>query len=284
MRINSGCDECIAKFLLKVAEDASDSAARKEELHRELKALHQSYFGKKCPPQLAGAIGDLFQRERGELDPFAEVKDRSTELGLELLPELREIVSGTEDPFAAAVRLAIAGNIIDYGATPDFDLAQARDGIMEALRLPVDANAITLLKSRMDQAEKILYVLDNCGEAVLDRLLMEPYREKLLIGVRGRCAQNDVTRREARLSGLDFAPIVDTGDNSPGVVQERTSELFLRAMEEADLVIAKGQGNFESLEDNVTRPTFFLFRAKCPVIMRYIGAEKNSIQIRTRNV
>ncbi len=284
MRIGPGCDDCIAKFLAKVAADSSEDSARQAEVHRELQELHRNYFSRKSPPQLAGAIGDIFQRERGEIDPFLEVKDRSTRLGLELLPELRRIVAESADSFAAAVRLAIAGNIIDYGATPDFDLAQARTRIMEALLLPADQAAIDLLKTSMDRAERILYILDNCGEAVLDRLLMEPYREKITIGVRGRPAQNDVTRRDAILSGLDFAPVIDTGDNSPGVVQERASKVFLDALDRADLVIAKGQGNFESLEDNVSRPTFFLFRAKCPVIMNYIGAEKNSIQLRTRNL
>ena len=133
--------------------------------------------------------------------------------------------------------------------------------------------------------ERILYVLDNCGEAVFDRVFMEPYREKIVLGVRGCNVFNDVTREDLKDCGLEgfTKGVVSNGpEGYPGVILQEASEDFLKEFNSADLVISKGQGNFETLSDS-TAPIAFLFLAKCPVVLREINAELHSIQVRTIN-
>ena len=236
------------------------------------------------PPEFAGQFNEIVSEVSGIDDPFREVKDQSTRLGLELLPELRELAEEQPDPFEAKVRMAIGGNIIDYGVNPEFNLLEAEAGIREVFDLPFDRTACADLKRRMDRAKRIFYMLDNCGEAVVDRLLMEPYADKLVIGVRGKPVLNDVTRREAMLSGIDFAPILDTGDRAPGVSLRRSSPEILDALHSADLVISKGQGNFESLDEDFRGPVYFLLRIKCKVIAERLRQPLGSIQILGRNL
>ena len=194
------------------------------------------------------------------------------------------LASGS-DAFINRVKLAISGNMIDYGVNPDFDLGCAEKHIREVLELPYDAAALDDLKCRIEKAENILYILDNCGEAVLDRLLLETMKDKVTIGVRGKPIINDITRKELADSALDDFPVIDTGCNAPGAPLRMISPEFRDKMESADLVIAKGQGNFESLEGFFTaKPIYFLFRAKCPVIQKYLDVSFGSLQIQGRNL
>ena len=122
-------------------------------------------------------------------------------------------------------------------------------------------------------------------QAVIDRLLIEPYREKITVGVRGKPILNDVTRREAALSGITGVPIVDTGDCAPGVSLRRSRPELLEAMQKADVVISKGQGNFESLDEEFTaRPIFFLLRVKCAVVSRRVASPLGAIKIIGKNL
>ena len=135
----------------------------------------------------------------------------------------------------------------------------------------------------MDAAKSILWIFDNCGEAVFDRLLMEPYRSKITLAVRGRPAFNDMTRKELLESGYreGFAAggVVSNDDGVPGVVDATCGEAFRAAFGAADLVVAKGQANFETMNERTDTPIAFLFLAKCPVVCRAIGAAPKTIQV-----
>ena len=175
--------------------------------------------------------------------------------------------------------------MIDYGVNPDFDLSQAEGAIREVSSLPCDLNALADLEQRIENAGNIIYVLDNCGEAVLDRLLLETMKDKVTIAVRGGAILNDITRKEIEASNLSDFRVIDTGCNAPGAPLKLVSSEFLSALNSADLVIAKGQGNFESMEEDFhARPIYFLLRAKCPVIQNYLGVNFGSLQIIGRNL
>ena len=285
MKIDFKCYDCIFKLILELAEKlASENERRKALANEMLNAFTDVSSRGGAPPELLAMIwGELYGRELGVPDPMAEVKHNSTLLGLQLLPKLRKIVEKSSDPFDTAVRLAVAGNIIDYGIFRDLDLSQVEKSIVSVLDEPYDKTAVAELKKQMDNAKSIFYILDNCGEAVIDRLVMEQYKDKLTIGVRGRPVLNDVTPLDAAESGIDFAPIIDTGDGTAGVSFTRSSKEFLDKLNSVDLVVAKGQGNFESMEHLFKRSIFFLFRAKCQVIADLVGCPMNSIQIMPRN-
>ena len=286
MKIDFKCYDCIFKLILELSEKLGDDGEKKKDLANEmLKCFTEVSEQGGSPPELLAHIwGNIHVRESGEADPMAEIKHNSTRLALKLLPKLWEITANAPDPFDAALCLAVAGNIIDYGINRDLDLSKVEQSILSVLSQPYDKEAAQELKKRMDEARSILYILDNCGEAVIDRLVMEPYKEKLTVGVRGKPVLNDVTPADAVESGIDFAPVIDTGDSTAGVSFSRSSKAFLEKLHDVDLVIAKGQGNFESMEHIFKRPVFYLFRAKCEVITSLIGCPFNSIQIIPRNL
>ncbi len=285
MRVQIDCYPCILSQLSELAKLAVGDEEEQHALVKRLLKLVLEADDQTTPPEFAAQFHSIVAQLSGIEDPFREVKDRSTELGLSLLPELRRIVAASPDPFEAAVRLAIGGNIIDYGVNPNFKLQDAKEKIHEVLDLPFDRKSCAELKRRLDAAESIFYMLDNCGEAVIDRLLIEPYAEKITLGVRGLPILNDVTRREAELSGITgVRRIVDTGDRAPGVSLRNSSTELLDAMRSADIVIAKGQGNFESLDEGFEHPIFFLLRTKCPVVAKRLQSPLNAIRIIGRNL
>ncbi len=284
MRVQVDCYPCILTQLATLARNAVPEETEQHKLVKELLGFVLEADDETTPPEFASRFHRVINERSGVFDPFRAEKDRSTELGLELLPGLRRRAEAHADPFEAAVRIATGGNIIDYGVNPNFDLREAEEAILEVFDLPVNQAAIRDLKARMDSAESIFYMLDNCGEAVLDRLLIEPYREKITIGVRGNPILNDVTRREAELSGITGCRVVDTGDMAPGVSLRNSSPEFLKELHSADLVVAKGQGNFESLDELFTRPIYFLLRVKCAVISKRLKREKGALAVLGRNL
>ena len=241
-------------------------------------------------------------------DPWAAEKKKSTELALRLMeasshkavqggPQFTAV--GTDamncvppemPDFEKRLRLAIAGNILDFSVYADLNIAAAMETMATAFTKPVDAASVAELKRRMDAAKSILWIFDNCGEAVFDRLLMEPYRDKITLAVRGKPAFNDVTRADLEPSGLlppDFAKcggrIVSNDDGVPGVVDATCGDQFRAAFAAADLIVAKGQANFETMSERTDKPIAFLFLAKCPVVCRSVGAEPKTIQVLLRN-
>ncbi|MBR2374466.1 MAG: DUF89 family protein [Lentisphaeria bacterium] len=286
MKIDFRCYDCTFKLILELSEKLGDNGEKSKAIANEMlsRFVEVSSAGGTPPELLAYLWGDINVRESGKADPMKEIKQNSTALALKLLPKLRETVAKSENPFDTALRFAAAGNIIDYGINRDLDLAVVEDSIVSILNQPYDKQAAAELKKRMDEAKSIFYILDNCGEAVIDRLVMEPYKEKLVVGVRGKPVLNDVLREDAAESGIDFAPIVDTGDGTAGVSFSRSGKEFMEQLYSSDLVIAKGQGNFESMEHIFDRPVFYLFRAKCQVISDLLKVPFNSIQIVPRNL
>ncbi len=283
MKIQLDCYECIMSQVVRLSRQMSSDLTRSRELADEMLDLFSANRYNFTPPELAWKFHQIFARETGITDPFRQEKVRSTELGLELLKELRERVYASANPFSTALRLAVGGNIIDFGVNPDFDLASAEAKILEVLDQPCDHAAIEELHERMKRADNIIYLLDNCGEAVLDRLLLEQFPEKITVAVRGGAIFNDVTRVEAMESGINL-PVIDSGISIPGVSLAYSRKEFVDELNRADLVVSKGQGNFESLEGEFNRPIYFLLRIKCNVISRQLQAPLGSLQVIGRNL
>jgi len=145
---------------------------------------------------------------------------------------------------------------------------------------PIDRGAVHRLKVAVERAKEILYLGDNTGEIVLDRLLIEQMpREKLTYVVRGHPILNDALMEDAQIAGLtDLVEVIDNGSDAPGTILETCSEAFRGRFEQADLVIAKGQGNFESLGDT-RRAVFFLLRPKCAVLARHLGCDLGRLMV-----
>ena len=279
------CLPCLGKNAVDAAKrSTADPAVRKQIVAESLRLLAENDF-QMPPPFTARKILDIALRHTDAEDIYLEEKKRSNALAEKLLSGLSEIPEYDPEEFESRLRLAIAGNILDFGIFADLDIALALRAVKSAFTKPLDREAVERLREKMDSAERILYILDNCGEAVFDRVFMEPYREKITLGVRGRAAFNDVLESDLADCGLQgFArTVVSNGPAGiPGTILSECGEEFRTAFEQADLVIAKGQGNFETMNE-CPKPVAFLFLAKCPVVIREIGAELNSIQVRTHN-
>ncbi|HQH71424.1 MAG TPA: ARMT1-like domain-containing protein, partial [bacterium] len=187
------------------------------------------------------------------------------------LPELKAMIDTAPDPLITAARLAIAGNVIDMGVNGTVTETDVRRSIQHALEEPFTGDSAGFQQAIV-QARDILYLADNAGEIVFDRLLIEQLPPgRVTVAVRGAPILNDATLTDARAVGLhEIAEIIDNGSDAPGTVLEDCSPEFNRRFAAAGLILAKGQGNFETLNDE-SRGIFFLFKAKCPVIAAHAG-------------
>jgi uncharacterized protein with ATP-grasp and redox domains len=240
------------------------------------KVLHEaSKMDLRDPPPVMGqAIHRWIRKWSGSDDPYRNIKARSNRLMMALYPRLRGIVLSSRDPLEAAIRLSIAGNVIDFGAFGHPDDMQVDRTLEEALKAPLKGNGLNLFRHAVNDANDILILGDNAGEIVLDRLLIEQMpREKVTYVVRGRPVINDATVEDARAIGLDhIVKVIDNGSDAPGTILGQCLEVFRRRFEVADLVLSKGQGNYESLSD-VDKEIFFLLKVKCPVIADLLGCD-----------
>ncbi len=278
------CMPCILGHLVRSVKNSQASPGDRKKIVSDALAFMSEHAWNLPPPLMARKIGMMISECSNIKDPYMEIKDLSTEKALSLLPKMKEIVKKSPAPFESAVRISIAGNIIDFGANHNFSLDSVQHEIDKSMTLPIDLAAVDLLENKMRSAKKILYLADNCGEAVLDRLLIEHLREKIILAVKGAPILNDMTRREAAMSGYeDICEIIDTGDSTPGVWLEYSSENFRKIFSEADLIVSKGQGNYETLSD-CGRPIFFLLKAKCAVVASHLKTEIGSLNIIPHNI
>jgi len=255
-----------------------------EKVLREALCLGSKMDLSQSPPAMAQKIHRFIREITGVKDPYLEVKNRFNELTLQMYRELKQQVETSADPLETAVRLAIAGNIIDFGVNSVVEQSQVEKTIAESLTEPLDMEAMEEFREATSRAEDILYLGDNTGEIVFDRLLIEqlPY-EKIIFSVKGGPILNDATIKDAQIVGLtDIVNVIDNGSDAPGTILERCSEAFRRRFDDSDLIIAKGQGNFETLCD-VDKNLFFMLRPKCVVLARHLGCEIGSLVLAGTN-
>jgi len=284
MRSSLDCIPCLIRQALEATRLVSDDPVVQARVMRDvLAALADEPSPDRSPPEIAQRLHRHVRRLTKEDDPYAALKKASNDAALAALPRLRPLVSTSPDPLATAVRLAIAANTLDAGMNSrslpcvEGDAARAADGdalvarLRHSLEEPLHGDLETF-RLALAGARSIVYLTDNCGEIVVDRLLIEQLpRERLTIAVRGAPVLNDATRADAHAAGLDhLAAVMDNGSNAPGTLLDDCSESFRRTLQGADVVIAKGQGNYESLSDTPGR-FFFLFKVKCAVIAQHSG-------------
>ena len=265
------CIPCFARQALEASRFVTDDPEIHERLLRDvLRATARMDFSQ-SPPVVARRIHRALRAMTGVADPYRAVKDRFNRMALDMLPEMEAMVVGAADPFGLAVRLSIAGNVIDLGVDGNITEEEARRSIRNALHEPFEGD-IDALKQSVDAARRIIYLADNAGEIVFDRLLIEQLPTgRVTLAVRGGPILNDATMEDALAAGLcEAVEVIGNGSDAPGTVLHDCSDTFRRCFAKADVVIAKGQGNFETLSDEPGN-IFFLFKAKCPVIAEHVG-------------
>ena len=274
MRIFLDCIPCFVRQALDSARLATDDERIHEQVVREVLRLAADLDMSQSPPAIGQQIHRLIRKLIDNNDPYRELKQRFNRLALRLCAELEERVRTSEDPLETAVRLAIAGNIIDLGVKTSIEESDVARTIRDCLTADFDNQQIEEFRNAVSQAGKILYLADNAGEIVFDRLLIEqlPY-EKVTVVVKGNPVINDATIEDADVAGLTrIVEVIDNGSDAPGTILETCSQTFRDRFEDADLIVAKGQGNYETLSD-ADKNIFFILKAKCPVIASDLGCE-----------
>lgn len=281
MKIYLDCIPCFVRQSLDAARLATDDEQIHEQVVRNVLRLAADLDMSQSPPAIGQQIHRLIRELVGMEDPYHKIKKQFNELALKLYSELRKLIIGSEDPLATAILLAIAGNIIDFGVKSSLEEADLETAISESLAVDFHGAQLESFQDSVTKAEEILYLCDNAGEIVFDRLLIEqlPY-EKVTVVVKGKPVINDATMEDALLVGLPkIVEVIDNGSDGPGTILESCSEEFRRRFADADLIIAKGQGNYETLSD-VEKDMFFILKTKCPVIARDLRCEVGEMILR----
>ena len=237
------------------------------------------------PPPYMSRIGyNIFKEITGNSDPFKKVKEKSNIVALGEYENLKKKVRKASEPLLFSVELAIAGNIIDFGVKGEIDINKEVKRIVNRERNSIKKGVFHFdeFKEELKKAKTILYLGDNAGEVVFDRILIEEIKsiysdKKIFYAVKEKAAINDALIEDAIFCGIDkSAEIISNGTDAPGTILSLCSKEFLKLYRKADIIISKGQGNYETLS-NSKRPIFFLFMVKCEVVARNSGCDKGSI-------
>jgi len=277
MKIHPDCRPCLIRQMEITARAAgADEATLRKVIVETASELERVWDSSLSPPAVSAPLYNLTGCICGQDDPFLAMKIKYTRKALNLLPELEDHVAGAADPFEAAVRIAIAGNIIDFGTGLHADDFSLEETLKEFLVKPFFTDHTDELRKRATDANSILFIGDNAGETVFDRpLLAQLAGSELYYAAKGGAIINDATVEDAARAGIHkTARLVSTGSRVPGILLEDCSEEFSELFWESDLVISKGQGNFETLTELEPQGrTFMLFTVKCPVAARYLDAD-----------
>ena len=282
--------DCIPCFFKQALEAAKLSGVNSRTQKKILDAVALSMPKlslSASPPEMARVIHGIVKKITGRQDPYAKIKEKSNKLALKVYPRLKEKVFCSQDNLLTAVELAIAGNIIDYGVKNSINVKKELDKILDKENAAIRKEGKSIFnykgfRSALNKARSILYLADNSGEVVFDRVLIEEIKKRIrnvcvIYAVKEKPVINDALFEDARIAGIqEYAKIISSGLDTPGTVLSLCSKEFLKEYRHADMIISKGQGNFEALSDS-KRPIFFLFMAKCPVVAQDVGCKVGDI-------
>jgi len=259
---------------LRAGRIATNDEQKIKKLLDEVGMLIQKIPMGNTPPETGAIIYEKISEITGNNDPYQKIKEKNIEHALHLYPELKQKVKASDDSLLTAIRLAVAGNVIDLGVNKEFDIVKDVEIILHQEFAVFDYE---LFKQELNKAKEILYLGDNAGEAVFDKILIEELGKPVTFVVREIPLINDITFKEAKLIGIDkVAKVISSGTTAPGTILNLCNKDFLEKFKNADMIISKGQGNYEGLS-GINRSIFFLLKAKCPVIARDIGVKENDI-------
>jgi uncharacterized protein with ATP-grasp and redox domains len=285
MQVYLDCFPCFLRQTLDAVRLVTDDEAIHERVMRQVLELVCRTDAHQTPPAIGQQIHRMIRQVTGNPDPYRQRKHDSNTLALGLYSQMKNLIRGSANPLETAMRLAIAGNIIDFGLYSNIEVADVTQALDRALADGWDAGCLEEFTRAVNDARTILYIGDNAGEIVFDRLLIEELpQEKITFAVKGVPVLNDATMEDAEMTGLtNLVEVVENGSDAPGTILETCSAGFRQHFEQSDLVIAKGQGNYECLNE-VDKDVFFILMAKCPVIAADLSCERGQMILRRSSV
>ena len=281
MKTYLDCLPCFLNQALRAARIATDNEQKVKEVLDEVGMMLKDIPLESSPPESGRLIYRKVSEITGNWDPFREIKDKSTTNALSLYPSLKSYVEKSNDRLLTAIRIAIAGNVIDFGAGRAFDIEK---DTAETLKKDFVICDYSRFKDYLDKADEILYIGDNAGECVFDKVLIEEMKKPAIYVVRDTPVINDATYEDAVKAGIDkFATILSSGTDAPGTVLKTCSLEFKNVYKNSKFIISKGQGNYEALS-NEKCTIFFLLKVKCQVIANDVGGREGDIILKGINI
>ncbi len=216
----------------------------------------------------------------GVEDLYCNVKAESSMLAKKFLPLCQEVIASSHTPLLGATKTAVAGNVIDLASVMMYDLKEELDKVYET---PFAIDDFVALETKLHSTTTLVYLADNAGEEIFDKIFIQTIKHyfpslSVYYFVRGRPIINDLTCKDALSSHMDeVATIVDSGVPTPGLALELMNDHARALFEKAECIISKGMGNYECLGDIKGLPIFFLFKVKCAVVARDVGANLGDI-------
>ncbi|HXK82074.1 MAG TPA: ARMT1-like domain-containing protein [Bacteroidales bacterium] len=272
------CYNCLVRSFSRLLEKFQPKANNNEILMKEFLSYLSTIDENLNAPYITGYMQEIIKKMIGIDDLYFEEKEFANNMLLAKYQELKKVVSVADCSFTRALRLAIAGNIIDYAANPDFDIMQTIEYVLENDFAVDDSQE---LMQEIINAKNVLYLGDNAGEIVLDKLFLETIgRRDIVFAVRGKPVINDATIEDAKKVGItNLVHVIDNGSKLPSTVVDECSPEFVKYFNNADLIISKGQGNLEGLINTLDKNIYFLCMVKCNAIGEALGVTKGSFVV-----
>jgi damage-control phosphatase, subfamily I len=278
MKATLDCLSCIMNQALRAARIATSDEAVQRRILEDVARQMPDMDLQLSPAQVSLAAYQATSRHSGKLDPYWALKRKQNALALGMEPNLRQILAASDQPLVTALHLAAAGNVIDLGTLPEeqIDIHGAVAQVLDE-RFSIDHTSDFL--EALAACDDLLYLLDNAGEIVFDKLLIEQLAKhtRVTAVVKGAPILNDVVLEDAHEVGLtEVCDIIDNGGPFIGCPLELVPDTFLARMRQADIILGKGQGNYETVDD-FDGNVFLILRAKCEVVARHMGVNYGQV-------
>ena len=272
------CFFCFTRAFEKLLEKENISNEAKKSFTFEMIRLYQNNWDNFIAPEFARELHCTLRNYTLNPDPYKKEKKENNDHALSLVPELKEMIGQSGNPFDTALRFAIAGNIIDFAANDNFNLQATLDSAVDSV-FAIDHSE--RLRNALSKAETVLYLGDNAGEIVFDKLFIETINHpNLIFVVRGAPVINDVTMEDAEYVGMsNAAKVISNGYDAPSTILHKSGKTLQHWFKEADLIISKGQGNLEGLIQLNDARVFFLLMVKCDVMAEFLKVKKESFVV-----
>lgn len=282
MKIKPECAVCIVRQVVEVSKEITNNEKERFKLIKSCLGVIEEHYSEDAVPAWMGTkVHRHLKKISNCEDPYKRLKEKADDIALKYLDIVKKEVSIEDDleRIRKKVLATIAGNVIDFGPfSTDMDIISKIDETLKG-ELTID-NSEEFLND-LKNSKKVLYICDNAGEIVFDKLLIEEikrYVEEVVVAVKGKPILNDATLEDAKFVGIDeIAKVISVGEDIIGVLLEECSQEFLNELNNTDMIVAKGMGNYESLteyDSEIKKPLYYIFKVKCTPVAEYLGGVK----------
>lgn len=280
MNITTECVRCIVGQIDKATKLLNIEESLSKEIMEEVKKRSSNFDFNEAPPFVAKDVYKFLGEKTGLYDPLEKLKQESIKKALTYVPFVENKIQTSKNKLFTAIKTAVAGNVIDFATTKEFCLDEEINNIFDT---QFAINDYEKFKKELEKTEQLIILSDNAGENVFDKVLIKTIKEiyptlKIYYATRDKPIINDITTKEAFQVGIDeYCEVISTGVDTPGLHKKSASKEFLELFNKTPLILSKGMGNFECLEEYKDKRIFFLFKVKCDVVANKISRNLGEI-------